>query len=272
MAGVSRFGWVLALFTALALPSVAQSLPNHVDPSAREILLGEESVPAIRFLTTSDFPPFSFRDPSGDLIGFNIDLARRICGLVDVPCTLQAWPWSQAADALADNQGDALLAGIEMSVDNGERFDFSSVYLMLPGRFVTRAEAAAGFEPSTLTGPVAVRAGTSHEEFLQRYLPGLSRQEFPDEIAALEAVKAGEADAYFGDAMRASFWLNENTACCSFAGEPYFRPELFGKGMSIAVPAGDDEVRQALNWALVRLKENGALDELYLRWFPVGFY
>ena len=40
----------------------------------------------------------------------------------------------------------------------------------------------------------------------------------------------------------------------------------------IPVPAGHDAVRHAIDWALVKLKDNGALDELYLRWFPVGFY
>jgi polar amino acid transport system substrate-binding protein len=72
--------------------------------------------------------------------------------------------------------------------------------------------------------------------------------------------------------MRSSFWLNENLSCCGFAGEPYFRPALFGEGLSIAVPAGNDPIRHAIDWALIKLKDNGTLDELYLRWFPVGFY
>ncbi len=75
-----------------------------------------------------------------------------------------------------------------------------------------------------------------------------------------------------GDALRAAFWLNDNPGCCAFAGEPYFRPQLFGAGLAIAVAAGHDPVRHALDRALVRLKENGTLDELYLRWFPIGFY
>ncbi|MDB5538801.1 MAG: Bacterial extracellular solute-binding protein family 3, partial [Devosia sp.] len=78
--------------------------------------------------------------------------------------------------------------------------------------------------------------------------------------------------AYFGDAMRASFWLNANVGCCDFAGKPYFRPDLFGDGLAIAVPAGNDAVRQAIDYGLARLKRSGVYDELYLRWFPVSFY
>ncbi len=277
--GGGRWGWghklgvlVLAL-TLIASPALAQSLPYHADPSAREVPPSLTAVPAIRFLTTADFPPFNFRDPGGELIGFNVDLAKRICAEVDVACTIQAWPWDQAANALSDNQGDALIAGLAMSDETGAQFDFSATYLALPGRFVTRAADIGLFDANALSGKsVAVRSGSTHETFLARYLPGAAIARFASEIDALVAVRDGEADAFFGDAMRASFWLNENLDCCGFAGEPYFRPHLFGHGLAVAVPPGNDAVRHAIDWALVRLKDNGALDELYLRWFPVGFY
>ncbi len=262
----------LIVFFAALGPALAQPLPYHVDPSAREILPSLTPVPAIRFLTTTDFPPFSFSDTGGELIGFNIDLARRICAEVDIACTLQAWPWQQISAALVDNQGDALIAGIELSPANGDKFDFSAVYLALPGRFVTRVGDVGRFDPEALAGKtVSVRAGSTHEVFLKRYVPKAKILAFASEVEALGAVKSSAAMAYFGDAMRASFWLNDN-ADCGFAGQPYFRPDLFGQGLSIAVPAGHDPVRHAIDWALVRLKNSGALDELYLRWFPIGFY
>ncbi|MDB5528091.1 MAG: transporter substrate-binding protein [Devosia sp.] len=273
--GVRPMRLIVVLIGLLAgmVSAHAQPIPYHADPSAREILPNLAPVPAIRFLTTADFPPFNFRDAGGELIGFNIDLARRICSEVNVACTVQAWPWEQASNALADNQGDALIAGLDMSAQNGAKFDFSSIYLALPGRFVTRASDIAAFSTAALNGKtVSVRTGSRHEEFLKRYLPDVKITGFPSEVEALAAVQNNQAEAFFGDAMRASFWLNENLTCCGFAGEPYFRPDLFGKGLSIAVPAGHDAVRQVIDWALIKLKNKGTLDELYLRWFPVGFY
>jgi len=272
-----KLGWGRALcalaLALLAVPAVAQTLPNHADPDAREMLPSLTPIPAIRFLTTADFPPFNFRDQGGNLVGFNIDLAKRICSEVNVACTIQAWPWDQAAVALSDNQGDALIAGLAMTEENGGLFDFSATYLALPGRFVMRSETIGSFSPNALAGQrVAVRSGSAHADFLARYFPDVESVAFDTEIAGLEALKSGSVMAWFGDAMRASFWLNENLACCGFAGEAYFRPHLFGEGFTIAVPAGHDPVRHAIDWALVRLKENGALDELYLRWFPIGFY
>jgi polar amino acid transport system substrate-binding protein len=177
------------------------------------------------------------------------------------------------ASALEDRQGDALIAGLALTPENGARFDFSQIYLMLPGRFVTSVETAASFDPHSLEGRrIAVRRGSSHAEFIRRYLPAAGLIQLDSEIAALDALARGEADAYFGDAMRASFWLNEHVGCCEFAGEPYFRPDLFGDGLAVALPAGNDAVRQAIDYGLARLKRSGVYDELYLRWFPVSFY
>ncbi len=262
------------LFFLGAAPAVnGQNMPNHFDPGARKEAPDPGALPTIRFLTTADFPPFNYRAPDGELAGFHIDLARAVCEVLEVACTIQAWPWEQAADALADNQGDVLLAGLALNAQNGRRFDFSRIYLMLPARFVSRLSDVAGFDANALDQRlIALRKGSNQALFASRYLPGAELVEFDTELEALAAVASGEAYAYFGDAMRASFWLNDNPECCAFAGEAYFRGDLFGQGLAAAFAAGNNVVRQAFNSALARLKRNGTLDELYLRWFPVSFY
>lgn len=266
---------VLALLFALGgvTGALAQALPYHADPSARDLVPNLAAVPNIRFLTTADFPPFNYRDKTGELVGFNVDLARAVCADLAITCTIQAWPWEQAGKALEDGQGDALIAGVAMTPENGALYDFTNIYLMLPGRFVLPKDGVAGFDPAQLAGKsVAVRKGAAHATFVTRYLPESKLVEFDSEIAALEAVRDKQADAFFGDAMRASFWFNANPDCCAFAGQPYFRPDLFGDGLAVAVASGHDTARQAIDYSLVRLKKSGVMDELYLRWFPVGFY
>ena len=59
----------LAVLLALSPPALAQALPHHVDPGAREIVPNLTAVPTIRFLTTADFPPFNFLNADGRLSG-----------------------------------------------------------------------------------------------------------------------------------------------------------------------------------------------------------
>ena len=69
-------------------PTRAQELSSGGgDAASRRIVL--------RFLTTSDYPPFNFLDEDGVLTGFNVDLARALCLELDVTCEVYERPWAQ---------------------------------------------------------------------------------------------------------------------------------------------------------------------------------
>ena len=76
----------------------------------------------------------------------------------------------------------------------------------------------------------------------------------------------------FGDGISLSFWLNgtNSAGCCEFRGGPYLESRYFGEGVGIAVRKGNDLLRQAFNWALFRLWENGRFTDLWLRYFPIS--
>ncbi|MGJ8529412.1 MAG: transporter substrate-binding domain-containing protein [Maritalea sp.] len=261
------------LFAALASLANAQSLPKHVDPSAFEDVLDLSLVPSIRFLTTSDFPPFNYRGADGEVVGFNVELAEALCKEIGAECTLQSWPWDQVGNALVDGQGDAIIAGLGVSEVNAAKFEFSKTYLALPGRFVVKAgtQDEVGFDPHQLKGAIGVQRGSAHHAFLKKHFSSQTILPLAGEFEVLDGLRIGTIDIAFVDGMRASFWLNQNQ-CCVFIGGPYFSVEDFGAGLAIAVNPNAVNVRRAIDIGLTRLSKSGKLDELYLKWFPVGFY
>ncbi|VAW19290.1 hypothetical protein MNBD_ALPHA11-1845, partial [hydrothermal vent metagenome] len=156
-----------ALFNSGA--ALAQITPNLFDPAAREQNPDLRNFRHSVFNKCADYPPFNYRAGSGELVGFNIDLANAICENLNLGCTMQIWPWEQAADALEDFQGDALIAGLAIDFESGARFDFSQIYMMLPGRFVAQNSGADEFNTNGLTGKtIGVRKGSAHYEFIRR--------------------------------------------------------------------------------------------------------
>ena len=110
-----------------------------------------------------------------------------------------------------------------------------------------------GFAPERLSGrKIAVRQGSSHAEFLRRYLPTAQPVGFVTEIEALDALRAGQVDAYFGDAMRASFWLNQHTD----AGERIVLPQLraWGEAPDVVVITHRTPVLAVLDLLLLPAK------------------
>lgn len=257
-----------------AAPAVV--IPDFWDPRRRIERPPPGAVPAIRFITTDDFPPFNFLDARGHLTGFNVDLARAICTELAIQCTIQARQWNELAPRLADKTADAAIAGIAITAEARATLDFSDVYLRAPGRFVVRRDVAPF--PLTAQGlagkTIAVVEKTAHEAYLAAMFPEVARRPYPTADAAREAVKRGEADAHFGDGMQLSFWLQSQAAegCCVFAGGPYLETRFFGQGYAIAMAKGSTDLKSAINAALQSIYEKGTYAELYLRYFPVGFF
>ncbi len=232
----------------------------------------------LRFLTTTDFPPFNFLDTAGKLSGFHVDLARAICAELAVAdkCQIQALPWAELDGALAKGDGEAIMAGVAVTQENREKYAFSRSYLQFPARFVM-PKAKAVTEPlyEKLKGKrVGVVAGSAHERMLRDDFPEVTAAPFPTEAALFADIKAGKIDAAFGDGMRFGFWLAGSDAadCCRFAGGPYLAPEYLGTGLAIAVKPDDKDLATALDYALQQIALKGTFAELYLRYFPVSFY
>lgn len=232
----------------------------------------------IRFLTTTDFPPFNFLDGSGRLSGFHIDLARAICKELKVAarCQIQALPWPELEQALTQKQGEAIIAGVSVTAESRAKYAFTRPYLRFPARFATMRTAALA-EPvhaSTRGKRVGVLAGSSHERMLRAYFPDVKAVTYARLDWMFGDLKSAKLDAVFGDGMRLGFWLSGGDAadCCKFLGGPYLAPEFLGRGLAIAVLPDDPELALAFDFALREIGTKGTFAELYLRYFPVGFY
>jgi len=273
--------FALALVAALVTaPSsfAAESVPHLWDSRQRLPAPDMATVPRLRFLTTTDFFPFSMLDGQGNLVGFHIDLARAICRKLEVEnrCQVQAMPFEELADALEKNEGEAILAGMALTAENRAKYSFSHPYFQFPARFVARRNAPLA-EPlyRSLQGKrVGVLAGSAHEKMLRDLFTDIDVAPFASDQDLFGAIRKSEVVAIFGDGMRLSFGLTDADAagCCVFVGGPYLAPEYLGHGLAIAARPDQPALTAAFNYALQQLEADGVFIELYLRYFPVDFY
>jgi polar amino acid transport system substrate-binding protein len=253
-------------------------IPRYWDPGKQISKPGILSVPRIRFLTTTDFPPFNFVDKTGHLAGYNVDLARAICSELEVSsiCQVEAVPWADLTGALDSKEGEAIIAGLRPTAELRAKFLFTRSYLRLPARFVVRRDAPLEDPtPDALAGKrVGVVAGSAHEAMLRAYFPQARLVTYADRDRMAEDLTARKTDAVFGDGMWLSFWIAGGQArgCCGFAGGPYTAPQFLGEGLTIALRSDEPQLADAFDHALRSLEDKGVLSELYLRYFPVGFY
>ncbi|WP_442981095.1 transporter substrate-binding domain-containing protein [Rhizobium sp. SL42] len=257
---------------------IAGDLPVLFDARERLARPDTNDILRLRFLTTTDFPPFNFTDQTGRLAGFHIDLARALCAELglEAKCQIQALPYAQLQEALEAGQGDAVLAGVAVTAALRQRFVFSRPYMLLPARFIRHRDTQLSRQDSAaLFGrPVGVLAGTAHEAMLKAFFPDIKPVTFETRETMLSALKDRKVDAAFADALQLSFWTQSPAAgnCCTLFDGPYLSERFLGEGMTIMLGPQGGTLAAAIDSALAALSRSGRLEEIYLRYFPSGLY
>jgi len=230
----------------------------------------------LRFVTTSDFPPLNYYDEDGVLSGLNVDLARSICRVLSVDCQVSELEWDDLSETVNDDAADAAIAGIAITPRTVQQLAFTDVYLQIPARFAARRDAdIARITAESLDGrSVAVARGTAHHAFLKTFFPDTELSLFDSVDAARTALRSGNVDLVFADGLSTVFWINGagSRGCCKLVDGGFMEPTYFGQGLAIAVKRGNDRLVTVLNFALARLRAEGRLEELMLRYFPLSLY
>lgn len=268
----------VSAFGAAAVPVAKAQAPMFWDVKERLAKPDLSRLARLRFLTTTDFPPFNFLDGEGRLSGFHIDLAREICSELGIAdrCQIQAMPWTDVDSALARGRGEAVIAGIAVTEKSRAKYAFSRPYLQFPARFAMQKTSAIS-EPiyDKIKGErIGVLAGSGHERMLRDYFPDVKVVTYTRQEWLYGDLKAGKIDGAFGDGMRFAFWLagSDASGCCRFVGGPYLAPEYLGAGLAVAVSVSDPALAAAFDYALQQIAVKGRFAELYLRYFPVSFF
>jgi polar amino acid transport system substrate-binding protein len=251
-----------------------QTVPGFWDPRHRPERPELSRLTVIRFLTETDYPPFNFVGTDGNPAGFNVDLARALCDEIKVSCTIQMRRFETLVDAVTSNKGDAIIASLAVTPELRTRLDFTDPYYRVPARFVSRRDGVmTEVRPEYLAGrKVGVVTGTAHEAYLKAMFTDVELHLYPNDEALRTALRRGEVDFIFGNAISLGLWINgtDSEGCCAFSGGPFVESRYFGEGIGIAVRKGNDLLRQALNWALFRVWEKGRYTDLWLHYFSVS--
>jgi polar amino acid transport system substrate-binding protein len=251
------------------VPALWQIAPRLEKPDLSKLL-------TIRFLTQSDYPPFNFIDKYGRLVGFNVDLARAICEELEIECVVRTRNWEKLIGELEGGRGDAIIASMAVTSEAPAKLDFSDRNYVTPARFVVRRDTGYGdMAPAGLAGrSIGVIAKTAHEAYLRQFFPESRIVTFETREETRAALRDRLVEAVFDDAIALSFWLSGTGSenCCAFRGGAYYDPRYFGEGAAIAVIKGNDDLRRALNYALRRVYKSGKYEEIFLRYFPLGYF
>lgn len=251
-------------------------VPNFWDLQRRMEKPDTAFLQLIRFVTDDEYPPFGFTGSDGKLEGFNVDLARAICRELKVTCTVQRRRFDTILPAIEKREADAAIASLAITPNARQKVLFTHPYYRTPARFAAQKSTAQQIiNVKTLAGKtVGVINNSAHAAYLKRFFNATKLKTYDNAVKLLAALKSNEVPTIFADGVTLAIWLNGSDAngCCAFRGGPYTESRYFGEGVGIAVHKENEALRRVLDYALVRLADSGVYADLYLKYFPIGFY
>jgi polar amino acid transport system substrate-binding protein len=268
------------LLGAILLAPASLRAQQQNAPAAETSATGDAAAPphrtSLRFLTSTDFPPFNYADEEGQLTGFNIDFARSVCVELEVSCDIKAVPFGELLSTLDHGDGDAAIGAIAVTPSTISRAEFSRRYYFMTGHFaVRRAGVKPDITPAGLESrKIAVQARSSHEAYLKAFFPDSQIVSLPTADAAREALAKGNVDALFADGLALAFWTNGTSSkgCCELSGKAFNDARYFGDGMAIALRKGDAPLTRQVDAAITRILASNRYEELLARYFPVRLF
>ena len=251
--------WFLSVLAAAGMVAAAQVGANAA------------SSDTVRIATEADYAPFEFKDASGKLQGFEIELGNAMCAKAHLKCEWVNMDFDSMIAALGAHKVDAILSQMSITPDREKKVDFTNAITLAPARFVAAKGSKITDDPQSLKGKVVgVQSGTTHENYLKQKLAGIvDVKVYQGQDEAFQDLKAGRIDATLADSTIEYDWLQKDGKDgYDYVGKPLEDPAIFGSGTGIAVRKGDTKLISAFNTALAGLEKDGTFQKINKEYFP----
>lgn len=210
------------------------------------------------------FPPFEV-DTGGEIVGYDVDLARRLAERWGVDVQFVPISFDGLIDGLLAEQYDLILSAFPYDPRLTQDVAYSQSYFNAGQVLVVRENEEAITRIEDLSGrQVAVEWGSGGDLEARRLAEQLADLEIvPLETPtdALEAVRNGEAGAALVDAVSAYGYLGEH-AGLRIVGEP-----ITDERYVVVVRPGSRRLLDEIDAALTEFRAAGLFRQLRAEWF-----
>ncbi len=236
-------------------------------PAARESVIETIQRRGALLVGISTFEPWAMRDRNGDLIGFEVDVARQLAEDMGVDIEFVPTSWDGIIPALLAGKFDVIIGGLSVRPQRNLTINFTIPYAHSGVGIAANREAAEGLEwPADYDSAdvtLTCRRGATPCADAARLFPAATIRRFDDEVAAFQEVLNGAAHAALASYPQPVQWAHENP-------DLIFLPttENLSQGdEAFGLRKGDpDALNFFSNWIRVRTT-SGWLQERHDYWF-----
>lgn len=247
----------------------------------------------ITIATEGAFPPWNAIDPTGNAIGFDIDVGKALCERAKLKCKFVTQAWDGIIPGLTVGKYDAVMAGMSITEKRKEVIAFSEPYALTSNYFVVsksaqfpKMDASTKLDLSSNTHEenelvqtlkfnlggkiIGVQGSTNAEAFVREYLGDDVEVRTYDKQDNLNLdLLAGRIDGGLADYSVWKAFLDADAGKTTMLYGPRISGGVFGLGVGIGFRKQDENLVRDLNDAIEALRKDGSLKTISIKWFGI---
>lgn len=201
-------GLLMAAFVMTVAACGNSSTPDK-QVKEKESIIEQVQKRGVLRVGMSTFVPWAMKDKTGNLIGFEIDVAKRLAKDTGVKVEFIPTKWSGIIPALLTGKFDVIIGGMGIIPSRNLKVNFSIPYDFTGMSMVAHKKLAAGFSRiedfNRSDVYIAARLGSTAVTAAKKYMPKAQLRLFDDESQAYQELVNGKVNAVVGSAPTPEF-------------------------------------------------------------------
>lgn len=219
---------------------------------------------------TGSQPPYTFVSKSGEVIGYEVDIANLLADAMKVDLVIVQKPFADLLPALKKGEVDVVMSGMTMTPRRNLQAAFVGPYQVSGKSILTKSKTIAAIAEAeeldqSKTRIVALKDSTS-QDFVKEVWPDAQFTGVDDYDAGVAMVIEGKADAMIADYPICALSILRNPDADLVTLDRPLTLEPIG----IAIPPGDTVFLNMVENSLGALELIGVLEILEEQWFERG--
>ncbi|WP_240506420.1 ABC transporter substrate-binding protein [Thermoactinospora rubra] len=217
--------------------------------------------------TNIPYEPFQFKDASGKIVGFDVDIVDLVAKKLGVTQEIVDIDFAviKSGAAMASGKCDVAAAGMTITPERQQNITFSVPYFdATQALLAKKGTGAKSLEDVKAKGlKLGAQASTTGLDYVKKQ--GFNPKEYADSAKELLALQSGQEDVIVQDLPVVLTWLKKPEIAEKFemiasldTGEQY--------GIGLKKNA-DPVLLKTINETIEQAKKDGTYDQIFVKWF-----
>ena len=224
----------------------------------------------IRFGVDPTYPPFSYKNKSGELEGFEIEIGNALCAKLQSKCVWVVNEFDGLVAGLKAKKFDGILSSMQPTAERLKQIDFTDGLYSVYTALVASKGSPLSFNEASLRGKsIGVEQGTVQDLYANKNLAawGVTVVSYQSQDQVYADLINGRLNGSLQDVTQAELGFLSTPQGKDFKVSDVLRDPATQADIAIGVSKSNTDLKEKLNGAIKGIRDSGEFEKIEEKYF-----